>query len=613
MELVLTYGSNKTLTTEFETKNYSKKTIYYNNLKYADNSVNLSIPYSKNIQDTIAQYADSNIKAQVKDGTKVIFTGYLRKSFKFSKKQRNQPIALEIVSPNILLDKQITTNETLINKKVDEIITNLLSKTSYSGTTTVPSALKFVITPFFLKDGDNIKDVLSNLLFELGYQYDFDNNGNISIYEIFNNSGTITQHFNGTNSIDEIVVNKKEQEYSGVKVSYKPVSYGFGDIFIDNTGGNGGKYDCKIELAPHTYLSSSDADATSYYIQYGTSYGEFLWCASTPSALGITVSETENGSSYHYTTKDWLTVSFTNLGDKGEISIYNKTSKTLWIRNLYISTYHYYNKELATSVSSKGTKFYEYEAKYIGGANSAKTKADDLASKYADWYNYSDYTITVKSNTDYALGSLVNVTDVGFTNINGRIIEKTEKLDGSPIQYKIEAISDYTPSTATTTIRQNAIFNTVGIKADVPTPYEIDCPSVYKPGDTITFNFYKVENNSRTSATLYYIYQTSANGSTWGTEITGTGSTYTSNVLITEKKARIRIYESKTSTEPLAESVLSLVTDGLNGGHQEYLFAAGAFDLSPAQIRALDWFPNPPDLTSSAPCLYMATKWISGN
>ena len=49
---------------------------------------------------------------------------------------------------------------------------------------------------------------------------------------------------------------------------------------------------------------------------------------------------------------------------------------------------------------------------------------------------------------------------------------------------------------------------------------------------------------------------------------------------------------------------------GADGGYQDYVFAVGAFDLTNAQLLALDWSDAPPAVTADKPCLYMATKWI---
>ena len=455
MILTLTYGSNNgTVSTDFEVKSYNKKTIYYNNLKHAENSVSLSIPYNENIQNIINVYSSGDIKAQITDNSSTVFTGYLRKDFSFSKKQRNQPMSLEIVSPDYTLDVDSSTIHAERSSSLGKIVTYLLNQTSFDGNYNVSSLNSIIIPLFIINEGDNIKTVLDKLLTEYGYQYDFDTNGNFTVYPLFSDvpsdMSTITSVFNGDNCIDEIKINKKEQEHNGTKVTYSPTSLKSNIIvFADTTNGDAGKLSCNIELPAKSYLGNLDDGTTTYYIEYDSTAGEVKWAED----VSLTIESSNNAG---------LVTTFTNHGLRGEISVYNKTNSTITITKIQVKGSAYVSNETAISTSSKGTKFYEYSAEYIQNS----TYADSLARNYTNWESYADYTIDLKSRTNWPLGTFVKVEEVGLATMYGRIIEKTEKIDGSPIQYKIEAISEYSQSAATTRKRQNAIFTTIGLKGD---------------------------------------------------------------------------------------------------------------------------------------------------
>ena len=118
--------------------------------------------------------------------------------------------------------------------------------------------------------------------------------------------------------------------------------------------------------------------------------------------------------------------------------------------------------------SATGTNFKELKSEYIH----TKTFAENLAKNYTDWLNYADYTVSLKSYTDFALGSFVTVTENGLGTIQGRIIEKVYNIKNEPIQYQIEAISEYVPAEVNSytkkqsTILVNGIVGKDGAKGE---------------------------------------------------------------------------------------------------------------------------------------------------
>ena len=427
MKLILS-SKGKTFETDFVTSDFSREEVYYNNLKQADNNATVTIPYDGDVQNFINAYADENIKAQIIDGSVHVFTGYVRKNFSFSKKQANQPMKLELVSPSFLLDTTVDQDFVLTGTSLGIAVGSLLSFADF--TTTVE--LNNEIGLFQIEEGANVKDTLTELLFEYGYCYDFDSDGNFVIYPLFNNPKTleVTQNFDGTNCRNEIKVNKKEQSNDSSKVCWDTIKYiEHGLIFADTTNGDADKYSCSIELPAKSYLGDIE-DTTSYYITYDCAEGEVRYCKH-----GELVLESSNSSGLLY--------SYTNHGRKGELSVYNNTNKPITITkivvygNVYVTSC---NNETSTTI---GKKVKELEAPYIH----SKTDAENLAKNYDNWLKYADYTVSLKSYTDYALGTFVKISDHGLGTVYGRIIKKKYYLDLKPIDYTIEAISEYEPTT----------------------------------------------------------------------------------------------------------------------------------------------------------------------
>ena len=80
--------------------------------------------------------------------------------------------------------------------------------------------------------------------------------------------------------------------------------------------------------------------------------------------------------------------------------------------------------------------------------------------------------------------------------------------------------------------------------------YEIECPSTYKKGDAVTFNFYKWESGTRTAASVYYKCEDTSDGTNWTafSSGTGTGTGWIPTVRDTSTKVRCTIYTQQNGT-----------------------------------------------------------------
>ena len=412
---------------DFLIKDYSLKEVYYNNLNQADNSASLTIPYNVEIQNFINLYSDNNIKGQIIDGVNIVWTGYLRKNYNFGKKQRNEEIKLEFVSPSYLLDVKIQDYFVLSNTSLGLAVKTLLSKAGFSTSIELPEEIGL----FQIQPDTDIKKALTDLLFNYGYCFDFDNEGNFIVFPLFNKPDTenISQVFDGSNCINEIKVTKKEQSYNATSIEWDFVELVENKlIFADTTGGNNETNSCSITIQPGEYLGEID-DVGTYYIQYDCAEGKVLNVKNGT----LTIESTNNNG---------LTYSYNNLGNQGELSIYNGSSEPITITKLVVYGDAFVVKSTNFAKSATGTNFKEFKAEYIH----KKNYAEELSKNYTDWLNYADYTVSLKSYTDFALGSFVKVTENGLGTIYGRITEKIYNIKKEPIQYTIEAISDYEPA-----------------------------------------------------------------------------------------------------------------------------------------------------------------------
>lgn len=98
----------------------------------------------------------------------------------------------------------------------------------------------------------------------------------------------------------------------------------------------------------------------------------------------------------------------------------------------------------------------------------------------------------------------------------------------------------------------------------------------------------------------------------WTNDYTSAQAESSHSYQITRANAKVyrcSVYLSDGTTL-VDQDVIPVVSDGIDGGYQDYKFAVGAFDLDDTALRNLTWYETPPATTEQSPCLYMATKWI---
>lgn len=532
MEVIFTYNE-ESLSSSFNTSNYKRTEIYYNNLNQADNTASIEIPFNVNIQNFINQYSDKNIKAVIVDNNKSIFTGYVRKNFDFSKKQRNQPMSIELVSPSYLLDIEANSTVYYINQTLGTIINNILTLANVTNIDL--SALTQTINFLTIEEGDNLKDLLDDLCQQYGYVYDFNKSGSFYVSKLFDDipddKTTIAQIFNGSNCLDEIKITKKEQENDGVSVKWDSILLvNNALIFADTTDGDSKYNTCAIELKSGCYLG----DEKNYYITYDCTAGEVKYTTNA----SLTLVSTNNSG---------LTYSFENLGTKGKLSIYNKSSSTITIKRINVTGSAYVITATNETKTASGTKYKDLTADYIQTVENAKY----FANNYCNWLNYADYTATLKSNSDYDLGSFVKVTDDNLGIVYGRIIKKVYQLLNKPIDYTIEAVSDYSSAESSNTHTQNG-NNGASTSSNV-SEEKADTDAI-KNLTVIAYQNYIELNYTHTDPdegqTTFYIRKSTDNGATFD------------GTIVTDEEGKIIAISSDSTTDKTYKYYFDRNSDG---------------------------------------------------
>ena len=456
--LELKNKENHSVQTDFITSSFNQREVLHQGLKQADDSIRLQVPFSAEIWNFVN--ANKTIKAKITKDGETYFTGYVRPDFDFSKIQRFQPIQLELVNATYITSfYEIESSIAFKDTTLGVIVSNLLERAEITGQDT--SFLNEPIIFDIIEEGTTVKDALSQILFEYGYFWDFDKNGEFTVQKVYNENVTPSVVLDGTNILEKVQVSKKEQEFDRVEVEYEHYEK-FENIllFQDNTGNKGGGKGCFIELGPGKHLGQIEGE-TSYDITYDSDKGKVIWVDNA--SLSI-LSNNE----------DKIQSTFINKNTKGNLSVYNSDQyKSSYILMLEVWGTAYINTiESATIKVGQEGKNKSIKSKYIHSKEAAK----NFAKMYYDWGKSCDYVISLQSKLNLDVGTIVEVNTAG--KIIGRVLEKTTKLDGKPYTYKIEAIKEYElPEITSSILRKSSPIGTAArgtgiLKIDTaPTAY----------------------------------------------------------------------------------------------------------------------------------------------
>ncbi len=427
------FNWSDTTWTEYDVvlNDFQKMEILHKGLKSADATCSFSMSPNLTLYNLLRGISTTEVAVRILKDTSPYFYGYIRKTFNIKKTQKLEPIKIELVSPSFKLKKKISQNLNYSNITVTQLLTNLLI---YAGVTSynLPT-ISYIIPGFTVisDEGDTYYQYIEDILFEYGYVGYFDELGVFKTQQLYPSSLTTTNVFNGSNCLNEINQKKKEEEKEKVIVSWTGVKVlNNAIVFSDTTNAQNG-YSCYIELPPSGYLGGEE----EWYAELDSPEGEVLSC----SALTLDIIKDA----------DISVNTFEQIGNRVKISIKNNnlvSSKYIRKFNI-IATSAVVKKSIHQSIIIKNInteKVEAYTASYIYDIDSG----NHLANILAWYYKYSDFSYSITSKTNYAIGDIVTVSDAGIGTNTARIISKrTQELTGI-IQYELDSVDEYIPDVA---------------------------------------------------------------------------------------------------------------------------------------------------------------------
>lgn len=442
--MIFTLSCNEqTIQAEVITSSFSKTEIFYNKLKQADNSARFQCVFTSDLADFLKLNINNDIEVQITEGNTDVFFGYVRKTVSFTKTQVNEPISIEVVSPSYLLEKPVPYAKAYLNKTLEEILVDILTAAGVEAVGDC-SALSYSPQIITIEKDSDYKSVITEMLYEYGYVWDFDNSGYFQIYPLFDipEHSAITNTFNGVNSLDEINITASERVYDSVRASYNNVKeYQDALIFRDTSNsGSEGAGTCLQPVDPTKFFLNEkynylDADSDKGEVVYIDTIRPDVVADSTSISWDARAVEMDPGKD-NYGKPLGKQICFTAYNSSANVHNFTRID---FYGHAFIATSE-------VEIRSYGErKAQDIKLSFI----SEKVKAEEFAAKVSAWQRFANNEITVKSISNYPIGSFVKVTDRGIGTYYGRIIKKLYKLNTSKIEYLIETVEDYIPASIT--------------------------------------------------------------------------------------------------------------------------------------------------------------------
>ena len=423
-----------------------------NGLKSSSNQVQLQLTEDCSAIEYILR-AQGDIKAQLKDGNTVLFTGYLSDSYRWTVTASGKQ-ALSLVIEDVgtkLLGKTFLNNSVSSEHIFDEYINQ---SSSHSVVKEVCDACGItldsnapVVSVKVVKSIDRdttCREILETMLYEAGYAYYFKADGRLSLYEINCTSTSGIPQLDSASLYvvdgNAITLTKKVKQIKQANITWTSLEYRNDVKVYEDISGQSSTYPhCNISIPVGGTYPDADGNVAKTEATDLEQGAELVYISDVTPDVSVVQGQ--------------YTSSVTQVGCKAiGVLLTNTGTTTVEVRKLQatadICAVKAKNVTIqGQSVASDESKnIFTYEAQYIHDTNSAKR----LANLIINYHKYCNYTYTFYSKTNLAPGSLVEVVDDIHSglDVNLLIIGRSYNDTTDIIQYTGVAVSAFDLSAA---------------------------------------------------------------------------------------------------------------------------------------------------------------------
>ena len=406
------------------------------NLKSSSNQVTLQISRDcPSIEDIIG--TDFDVRAVLKDGSDVIFTGFISTSFSWSVTNSGEQalnITLEDVGTRLFSRPFIETGHTLMDCTASSAVSAICSTV---GVTVSSQCMTVTDRVFKIVDGgQSCRDILTKMLYELGYVYRFDNLGELRLFQInfpsFSKDSLPT--LDGSNlkvtGNKAIGLSKSIRQYRHARVTYTELGTVQDFLVYRNTTGNDASHQyCNFSLGPGEHFDGTEIySATDWSVALLDQFREPAMveaCNAGSETAIVGSNEILSVSDIHTTVVKGNDITYSIVPAGGpylRIDAHNRgTSAQSITRMDAYGTVVFSKSSNVVRTDSTGApagSILEEELEYVHTLALARHHAN-LISQY---HRYCNSRYAFQSETDIAAGTLVRLHDDVFSGLDVAVL-----------------------------------------------------------------------------------------------------------------------------------------------------------------------------------------------
>nr|MBQ2233695.1 LamG domain-containing protein [Treponema sp.] len=411
------------------------------NLQHQEKQVSLRLAYDSELHKILIE--NQNIPAKLVDDDRILFTGTIDSGISWTDNGNPEPLEcfnITIFDNSGKLQATTESEFAMINKPLTEIIVAICDKCGIVCSRTNFPVDDPIVPVFILPAEKEFYQPLSDLLFEYGYAFGFDNNG---FFGLINLTQPQTATFND-DLYEGVKFSRTKKKYTGLSVIYgQLVQKNNEQVFFE-----GGDLDAENKILPIViqpgayYPWESDpiieADEGQVFQQFAAGFAEEKTLYN-----GEKKYQRNNNSKLIYTTNHELVPDFSdNLTvDRKEFSFtqasirfHNTSTTDATLKQLAIRATAYYRQEQQIILGS-GKKF-EYQTNYLYD----KAKTDAFVEILKKYFLGGNFKITFKTDIEFTPGTKTKI-NTGLSGITADALILSCEKDFDNENYTVNAIT----------------------------------------------------------------------------------------------------------------------------------------------------------------------------
>ncbi len=458
-----TSSSSLEVTSQYILKESVSSTFQlFSSLKSSSRQMSLSLKRKTPAIESIIK-TEGDIKAVFTDGNETVFTGYLSTNYSWTLGEYGEEalsITIEDVGSKLLGKAFIKSGSHLYKCTASNAIKAVCDKAGVELSASVPTIDTNVVK--VVSEGETCKDILSVMLYELGYVYYFENDGKLNLFSFLNLPKTESFVLNGTNLVVKgstaISLSKSVRQYNSAKVKFTELGEVSNYLVYRNTTGKDSSHPyCNLVLKANEGFDGSEIYTIDESVTRTPTQIEAVNAESETEVIGSRKIVAIDNVNPVIEKSGSISASITGSGGPYlAISAQNKTSSAYAITRLDAYADVLYEKAasvvLAGDATTSSDNTLEEEMKYVHDTQIVKQHA----SLIAQYYKYCSGNYTLFSREDIDLGSVVRLNDDVHTGLDVLVLvyAKIENDTNGIIEYRAVGYSEFAFDKGTVIQRQ---------------------------------------------------------------------------------------------------------------------------------------------------------------